>query len=1101
MKSISKKIFSLFILSFFLFNNFLSVLDIEVFAKDVQGNVINLEMFNQNAALSEQRIDPRFNLTNLSDETIDLKNVKIRYYYFVGGETPQDFWCDYSSIGTGVVSGKFVTLPVPMVGADHYVEISFDENVGALGQGKSIDIKTRFSRSDGVYYDQSDDYSFNDASKNKFVEWTKATVYINDQLVWGEEPSQPLTIMQNAKVQMYNKHRNDSWDAIHTYFKLFNTGNVQLNLSDVVIRYYYTKDGNQSENFIVDSSSIDENKITSKFVTLPPAFSNENVTDFVDIGFTPDAGYIIAGDNLEIQSRVKKSDDSMYNQKNDYSFNPTDTDYIDWTKVSVYIKGKLVWGNGVIAEVPTKFETQATENTVTIDWEDIYAATSYEIEADGVVKNVGTNTIFTDTNLQPGTEHKYRVRAISDVNKGDWSTVVVKWTLPDITQNISAVSTSSSIIVSWAPIQGVTSYEIEVSGMPVDVGMNTSYIHDGLNPNTQRAYRVRGKNSSGVGKWSEVISKSTLPGSSFGINATATDKSISLVWDKASGATAYDLEVDGVIISDIADCKYTHDNLLPSTEHSYRVRPKNADGISNWTNLVKVFTLPETPTGISADVKADSITISWNAAGGAESYDIEIDGVVKDIGNTTTYVYEGLKNNSEHAFRVRAKFHDVTSMWSKTVSTATLPGVPENLNAVVTADKIEISWDIVDGASSYDIEIDGNIIYNLNINKYTLEKITPNTEYTFRVRAVSNAGASEWCEAVKRASLIGVPQNLNAVAANDSIYLEWQPVTGATGYDVLADGELLDVSTATYYSHKGLQPNTMHFYRVRAKNESGSGEWTAPLLVTTIQGVPGNLRANITSTMIIAVWDQVYGATSYDVKVDGTIINIVDGNIFLHEGLSPNSEHTYSVRSKKDSVVSPWSNEIKVRTSPGIPQNLRAEASTSDIKLSWDNVDGATSYDIEVDGTLINGYDAELYIHDGLESNTRHSYRVRSRSASGTSEWSELLQKNTNPVLAINAGKDNTFNFIFVIPAKWDAAARTITVKYNPDELEVVDLCAVTPTLENAPGKVEGTNITVASFISGEIVYKVDEISQTLVNSIKFMSKVNGYSKVVYTIE
>jgi hypothetical protein len=93
------------------------------------------------------------------------------------------------------------------------------------------------------------------------------------------------------------------------------------------------------------------------------------------------------------------------------------------------------------------------------------------------------------------------------------------------------------------------------------------------------------------------------------------------------------------------------------------------------------------------------------------------------------------------------------------------------------------------------------------------------------------------------------------------------------------------------------------------------------------------------------------------------------------------------------------------------------------------------------------------------------------------------------------------FNFVFVVPKKWDVTTRTITVKYNPDELDVVDLCAVTADLETTTGKVEGTNITVEKFAVGEIVYRIDDVQKTIVNSIKFVSKINGHSKVVYTIE
>lgn len=1065
-----------------------------------QNGKVKLQMYNASRKEFEKNIDPSFKLTNTSNQPLDMKNVKIRYYYMVGGDTPQNFWCDWSSIGTGNVKGNFVKMPVAMVGADYYVELTFDSNTGFLEKEQSTEIKTRFARAEWTEYNQTDDYSFNAVNKD-YTDWTKATVYVGDELVWGEEPSQVMPITTAAKVQVYNTHRNGKSNTIYTNYTLINTGNVQFNLSDVKIRYYYTKEGMQPENFWCDWSSIGSSKITNNFVALPIAITNQKVGNYLEIGFADQTGNLIAGDSLEIHTRMAKTDWSEYIQDNDYSFNAAANKYVDWDKVGIYIKGKLVWGKGVITETPANITAQATEESISLSWNHVDGAICYEVEDDGVINNVGFNTHFSKQDLQPGTEHKYRIRAISDVNTGDWTVLIVKWTLPDIPQNITATSSSSSIRVAWEPVQGAVSYEVEVSGMPVDVGADTSYIHEGLNHNTQRAYRVRAKNSSGVGKWSEVISKTTLPGTSSGISTSATSQSVTLMWDRISGATAYDLEVDEEVIKDIVECSFVHSQLIPATEHSYRVRPKNQDGVSNWSDIVKAFTLPETPTGLNAVVKGDSITLSWNAANGAQSYEIEVDGAIKDNGDKTSFVFEGLSNNSEHTFRVRAKYQEIKSFWSKTVTTSTLPGVPENLKATAAGNKIGLTWDMVEGALSYDVEINESVIQSVYRNQYTHEEVTPNTEYTFRVRAVSSAGSSEWSAPIKKAALIGVPQNVTAIAAHDSITIEWQAVTGAAGYEVLADGEIRDVTTDTYYAHRGLQPNTLHVYRVRAKSGNAAGEWTVPLIKTTIQGVPGNVRARVASTNIILVWDPVSGATSYEVKVDGAIFEVKDGNVYVHDGLRPNSEHTYSVRSKKDGVVSPWSNEIKVRTAPGIPKNLRATVTTNEIHVSWDTVEGAGNYEMEVDGQLMGFVDTPEYIHEGLEPNTRHTYRVRAKSASGESEWSEKLEKNTAPVLAINAGKDNMFNFVFVVPKKWDGNTRTITVKYNVDELEVIDLCAVTPALETTMGKVEGTNITVQKFTPGEIVYRIEDVQKTVVNSIKFVSKINGHSRVVYTIE
>jgi hypothetical protein len=64
----------------------------------------------------------------------------------------------------------------------------------------------------------------------------------------------------------------------------------------------------------------------------------------------------------------------------------------------------------------------------------------------------------------------------------------------------------------------------------------------------------------------------------------------------------------------------------------------------------------------------------------------------------------------------------------------------------------------------------------------------------------------------------GTPQNLFAVAtSSSSIDLDWDAVTGATGYDIERDGQVIVSDNVTNsYTDNGLSPATLYTYRVRA---------------------------------------------------------------------------------------------------------------------------------------------------------------------------------------------------------------------------------------------------------------------------------------------
>lgn len=148
---------------------------------------IKVQMFNGNTASSTNGIAPRIKLYNNGDTIVKLSDVKLRYYYTIDGEIEQNFWCDWSTIGSSNVTGKFVKMDNAKTGADYYLEVGFANGAGNLEVGQSIEVQVRFSKSNWTNYTQTGDYSFN-STNNNYVDWAKITGYLGDKLEWGMEP-------------------------------------------------------------------------------------------------------------------------------------------------------------------------------------------------------------------------------------------------------------------------------------------------------------------------------------------------------------------------------------------------------------------------------------------------------------------------------------------------------------------------------------------------------------------------------------------------------------------------------------------------------------------------------------------------------------------------------------------------------------------------------------------------------------------------------------------------------------------------------------------------------------------------------------------------
>nr|AIA83911.1 CBM_3 [uncultured Clostridium sp.] len=104
-------------------------------------------------------------------------------------------------------------------------------------------------------------------------------------------------------------------NTISLHFRITNTSDTPIDLSAVKLRYYYTEDGAQAQNFWCDWCSAGTSNVTGAFNSI----SAENADNYLEVGFAGGTGNLAAGDSVEIQIRIAKEDWSNYNQTNDYS--------------------------------------------------------------------------------------------------------------------------------------------------------------------------------------------------------------------------------------------------------------------------------------------------------------------------------------------------------------------------------------------------------------------------------------------------------------------------------------------------------------------------------------------------------------------------------------------------------------------------------------------------------------------------------------------------------------------------------------------------------------------------------------------------------------
>ncbi|XP_063376072.1 fibronectin type-III domain-containing protein 3a isoform X2 [Cydia fagiglandana] len=526
-------------------------------------------------------------------------------------------------------------------------------------------------------------------------------------------------------------------------------------------------------------------------------------------------------------------------------------------------------------------------------------------------------------NLRPQTRYAFRVAAVNECGRGDYSDECVAWTAgappPAPAPPALAAAAAHQLALAWEPRKGDEIFTLQVDDpaqgygfRPAYHGENNEHTCTELRRATEYRFRLSAQTDDGQGPWSPEVAYRTLaerpaaPGRPQP-RGKVLPRTFRLRWeppadDGGAPVASYTLELDGGDGYRRAYCgpeREAHcDRLQPGTPYRARVCCANEAGAGEWS-AAETVTTEATPPGAPAApepagaARATALAVRWRApdcSGGAPltEYRAELAALAAPGGVRLAYC----------GARPECDVRDLA------------PGCAYRLT-VTAVNRV--------GAGPPSAPLD-----------FTTAAAPPDAPDMPTAEILSARSARlEWTAPRDNgAPVLDYRLEMSAASADEAAYAE---VYRGPDTSCVVDS---------------LVPFSPYLFRVCATNAAGRGAWSAPrdaLTPRAAPGPPGAPRHEAGADSLRLHWrppaDHGAPVLRYRVQVDDDAFE-TDGPAAerLVEGLAPDTVYRVRVAALNELGLGEWSEEARAGTRPPPPEPpaLRlAQAAHNYLRLEW----------------------------------------------------------------------------------------------------------------------------------------------------------------------
>ena len=692
-------------------------------------------------------------------------------------------------------------------------------------------------------------------------------------------------------------------------------------------------------------------------------------------------------------------------------------------------------------------------STVRLSFEPVDQAVEYRVyrytDSDTLdLCAVSSDPVIDVTGLRVGTPYSFKVTSVSDdgyeskLSTGNTSCVCESFPKRPEDVRVEPYATGK-LQISWSAVDGAASYNVYRYYVADDLELirstsDTSIIVSDLTTNSSYYYKVEaiGEDSEDVSTLSALTGNTCLsiPPVPKGVKVEAyATRKLQITWGAVEGAATYNVyryfTAKGLVLLGSTDePSYIVSDLITGGNCFFRVEAVSEDGkdISDISALAGGVceSIPPIPTNVQVQpYSTDSLEVSWDAVGGAATYNVYrylvADGL-KLVGTTsdTSLVVSGLKPGDNCFFRVEAVSED-----SKDISEysdlaggvcESVPPVPQNVRVLPSGTgRLTVSWDASQGADIYNVyrfysKTNSEFLGRTTDTSFEVSGYKTGDRVFFQVEAATadgkNISSLSTLESGVCESFPPVPQNIVAYPSSTGcITVTWDAAEGAGAYNVYryfsaSKTELLCTTEETSYEMKDLNPGASIYFKIQSVSADGKdiGSMSSAVnaVAESIPPVPANLTVTASNRPLAADlrWDPAEGATGYEIyKYDDvekiyTLYGKTEKTEFEAVGLKGGSQARFAVAAVKEDEdfvhVSLKSNSAAaVVNKLAVPDGVTAAATgTGEVTLSWAPVPFADRYDVFI-------YDSVYKVYNRVGSSKDNECTLRSLKTDVTSTF------------------------------------------------------------------------------------------------------------------